>query len=1108
MDPNETLRRIEALLPALDDDDVDEAEGFCADLSEWLDKGGFAPEWTKYPEATKFYKSWVKMPVAGRESVPKNDDLLKRAARFCGQMGGVTEDASGFTVDPFNNLRDPFFCSVCATNPATWAMHRRSTGSVVGFLCDACKAAGGASILLKDVDTINYRNDPLTVERVQLSESVTPAALRSLFSRIIHCLEQSSVLELSGKALHPAVTKPLMDAVAELGHGVPHQAPSVYQNLLAFALPYLETAEMKILPTALDLAAEARGTVSALGDGVGEFLSEDVAGWKWYACDYCNTPKKISTNHTMGCLAHCENCSWKGIDIPGTGNYAPPDPNRPMHYVGEISYDEAGWSKPLGESRLREDRYAITLPTNDGNEPSARHVIGASSGGGDFATPEEAEAMLAKLLTRFSPQDMARIYGNAQPDFQVSPVRPAEGGVYTYQESSRMHESGDDIYSQLQALGVPMESHESDLYVPITPETSAVVRAWKFFSNVTTFRDEVTGVGMYDIPFANSPFYGEAAGRRKSMQPEQKPLTFTETVMEVARGKNISKVLDSYLLGFPVEEDIQEGRFSRRPQPEMPDMPRPVYEIPRPLPAVRGTRKIEAPRRPLVKRQSERQNLSLKYLATDKAWCFCFESTGQLTPTSMGNETLFPNREEAVQAAAGQGLSVTPQGRVTASTPKALGEAENNNNCDGAGPHTAGEVRRMALGESGLILCRACYDRELAYQRSRGWEPSAPWDSAPVYSTEGRRKKTETTTAASTDAGARPAGMGPQKDMDDVLDGEDAESTTPESDEFMKKKSERRVREVTSPDGSVDHDELCATCGDPRWKHKNDGKCQNLVCGCTRFLSKATTEAAPLKAKIAAAIAKADGLVEADDKKEVPAFIKKMKGKDDEEDDDEKDEGLRVREMFKANGYDTAKALAQENDLLFGLCPFDGKYYAGTASQLDAIGVVVIDPNSEAERTAESWVREGDEDDKPAFLKKKKDDDGDEDEDDDEDKGDKKKKEGRRMSVTLPSGRKVVGRFVEEDGGEDDEPEDDGGGEKKDDDDMEEAFTADEQLQVGEMVVYSGGEAGIPPGAKGQIVFRVPGPGGFTYNVDFPDVGPQILPQADLTRIPSSAFPD
>jgi hypothetical protein len=975
------------------------------------------------------------------------DDLLGRAARFCGQMGGVTEEHVAYVETPNGIYREtdgrmegPFtreelglsgdqFLPGAQTVSAAGANASLSFGFGYGAKADnrfERGVTGGASD-----------------GKTNLSESVTPAFLRSLFSRIIHCLEQSSVLAPSGQALPPAATKLMMDAVAELGHGVPHRSSSTYQNLLSTAVTYLETADMKVLPTAVDLAAEARETISMLGQGVGEFLSED---------DDIQTRLRARAE------------PWDAPTMQKVGDWlrsrgTPEDEIARNYGVEGVNF---GGSVGPKESILREEgnRYAITLSTNDGNEPATRHIIGASGGGGDFATPEEASAALAKLLAGYSPEQMARVYGSAQPDFQVSPVSPASGGVYMYQQENRMRESDD-----------------------------------------------------------------EAAGRRKNMQPQEKPLTFMEAVMEIARGKPVPRVVESYLSRFPV--------------PEPQDMPRPVYEIPRSLPAVRGTRRIEAPRQVLKKAVREEVGLYLKFLPANQAWCFCFgESTdvANLTPTSMGDQTIFPNREEAVQAAAGQGLSVSPQGKVESVAKAALGEAENNN-CDGAGPHTVGEVRMLPYGGDGnLILCKACYARELAY---RG-ESSPSWDSAPVYSTEARRRKTETTTSASTDAGAMPAGLGPEEEQDDVLDGEDGASTPPAPGDFMKPKptkSEGRVREGDDDTTYYkDEDSLYSASNhasaqawadkyaeehgvpvqiywhsssgpwgvrlyDPEAHDTGDHntRADTIYPMRKESVVRKVSEPAALKKKIEAAIAKAEGrTVEADDDKEKPAFLKKKtKDKDDEEDEDEK-------------------------------------------------------------KKDEGWVREGedDDDDKPAFLKKKKKDDGDKDEDDEED-DDKKKKEGRRMSVTLPGGRVVTGRFVEEEG-EDDDPEDDDGEDKKDD--MEEstfqvsaiggdnvqtdftiiglshadavdrfhatfpgyevvgvtllyekkteAISADEQLQVGEEVVYSGGEDGIPSGAKGQVIFRVPGPGSFTYNVDFPTIGSQIVPHSDLRRVPSAAFPD
>lgn len=65
-----------------------------------------------------------------------------------------------------------------------------------------------------------------------------------------------------------------------------------------------------------------------------------------------------------------------------------------------------------------------------------------------------------------------------------------------------------------------------------------------------------------------------------------------------------------------------------------------------------------------------------------------------------------------------------------------------NWNCDGSGPHhMSSEVRVLPLGGDGnLILCRACYRRELAWRIGRNRELakdaafSLPaWESLRVY---------------------------------------------------------------------------------------------------------------------------------------------------------------------------------------------------------------------------------------------------------------------------------------------------------------------------------------------------------------------------------------
>lgn len=72
-----------------------------------------------------------------------------------------------------------------------------------------------------------------------------------------------------------------------------------------------------------------------------------------------------------------------------------------------------------------------------------------------------------------------------------------------------------------------------------------------------------------------------------------------------------------------------------------------------------------------------------------------------------------------------------------------------NYNCDGSGPHQAGEVRVYPLGAGGnLILCAKCWQHENRYRRERQREgrmlghsaeaarnewPEESWDAAKVY---------------------------------------------------------------------------------------------------------------------------------------------------------------------------------------------------------------------------------------------------------------------------------------------------------------------------------------------------------------------------------------
>jgi hypothetical protein len=67
------------------------------------------------------------------------------------------------------------------------------------------------------------------------------------------------------------------------------------------------------------------------------------------------------------------------------------------------------------------------------------------------------------------------------------------------------------IYDQMKAAGVQISNHESDLYVPVNPISTAIVNAYEFKSNVTIFTSNSDKKPWYDIPFAYSPFWRSKA---------------------------------------------------------------------------------------------------------------------------------------------------------------------------------------------------------------------------------------------------------------------------------------------------------------------------------------------------------------------------------------------------------------------------------------------------------------------------------------------------------------------------------------------------------------------------------------------------------------------
>jgi hypothetical protein len=64
------------------------------------------------------------------------------------------------------------------------------------------------------------------------------------------------------------------------------------------------------------------------------------------------------------------------------------------------------------------------------------------------------------------------------------------------------------LYQDLMTAGIPVDSHESDLYFPSTPESRALLHQYPILvATATTFRHTQEGTIWYDIPFAYDPWW-------------------------------------------------------------------------------------------------------------------------------------------------------------------------------------------------------------------------------------------------------------------------------------------------------------------------------------------------------------------------------------------------------------------------------------------------------------------------------------------------------------------------------------------------------------------------------------------------------------------------
>jgi hypothetical protein len=66
------------------------------------------------------------------------------------------------------------------------------------------------------------------------------------------------------------------------------------------------------------------------------------------------------------------------------------------------------------------------------------------------------------------------------------------------------------IFAAVQTLGVEIDNHGSDLYIPVTDATRKLIAKYEYKDNIKTFTCNKSGFLWYDIPFGYQPWWDDA----------------------------------------------------------------------------------------------------------------------------------------------------------------------------------------------------------------------------------------------------------------------------------------------------------------------------------------------------------------------------------------------------------------------------------------------------------------------------------------------------------------------------------------------------------------------------------------------------------------------
>lgn len=66
----------------------------------------------------------------------------------------------------------------------------------------------------------------------------------------------------------------------------------------------------------------------------------------------------------------------------------------------------------------------------------------------------------------------------------------------------------DTLYKEAKQLNIPIDQHESDLYLKSTSESAELIRKYRGnYKLITLFTSQIDNERWYDIPFAYDPFW-------------------------------------------------------------------------------------------------------------------------------------------------------------------------------------------------------------------------------------------------------------------------------------------------------------------------------------------------------------------------------------------------------------------------------------------------------------------------------------------------------------------------------------------------------------------------------------------------------------------------